>query len=36
MESLTDEVADADPEDPDYNDLVNQLNQAQADCNSGY
>ena len=35
VESLTEQVAEADPEDPEFNDLVNQLNQAQADCNAG-
>ena len=35
LESLTEQVAEADPEDPEFNDLVNKLNQAQADCNAG-
>jgi hypothetical protein len=35
LESLAEQVAEADPEDPEFNDLVNRLNQAQADCNAG-
>ena len=35
VESLTEQLAEADPEDPGFNDLNNQLNQAQADCNAG-
>jgi outer membrane murein-binding lipoprotein Lpp len=33
LESLTEELADTDVDDPDYNDLVSQANQAEADCN---
>jgi len=34
LESIAEELADTDPEDPDYNDLVSRANQAAADCNS--
>ena len=36
VDSLTEQVDEADPEDPEYNELVNKLKQAEADCNSGY
>lgn len=32
LASITDELADADPDDPGYNDLVLDAKQAAADC----
>jgi hypothetical protein len=34
LDSIADELAETDPDDPDYNDLVNRANQAAADCNA--
>ena len=34
VDSLTEQLADTDVDDPDYNTIVNDLNQAQADCNA--
>jgi hypothetical protein len=34
VDDLTEQLADTDVDDPDYNDLVEKLNQAAADCNS--
>ena len=34
LESITDELANTDVDDPDYNDLVNRAKQAAADCNT--
>ncbi len=34
VDSLTERLADTDVDDPDYNSIVNDLNQAQADCNA--
>ena len=34
VDSLTEQLADTDVDDPDYNSIVNDLNQAQADCNA--
>lgn len=34
VDDLTEQLADMDVDDPDYNDLVNKLNQAAADCNA--
>ena len=34
LESIEDEIAQTDFDDPKYNDLVNQADQAAADCNS--
>ena len=34
VDELTAQLAETDPDDSEYNDLVNQLNQAAADCNS--
>ena len=34
VDSLSDQLADTDPDSPDYNDLVERLNRAQADCNA--
>ena len=33
VDDLSEQLADTDPEDPDYNDLVEKLNRAAADCN---
>jgi hypothetical protein len=33
LESIEEELAGTDIDDPDYNDLVSQANQAAADCN---
>ncbi len=33
--SIEEELAETEPSDPDYNDLVSRAKQAQADCNSG-
>ncbi len=35
VDSLSEQLDSTDPDDPEYNDLVSQLNQAQADCNAG-
>ncbi|GAB3260273.1 hypothetical protein [Nocardioides dilutus] len=35
LESIEEELANTDSDDPSYNDLVNQANQAAADCNRG-
>lgn len=35
LESIEEELASTDIDDPAYNDLVNQANQAAADCNRG-
>lgn len=34
VDSLTEQLADTDVDDPDYNTIVNDLAQAQADCNT--
>jgi outer membrane murein-binding lipoprotein Lpp len=34
LESIEEELASTDIDDPDYNDLVSQANQAAADCNN--
>jgi len=34
VDSLTRQLDDTEPDDPDYNDLKERLNQAQADCNA--
>jgi hypothetical protein len=34
LESIEEELAGTDIDDPDYNDLVSRANQAAADCNS--
>jgi hypothetical protein len=34
VDDLTEHLADTDVDDPDYNDLVEKLNRAQADCNA--
>ena len=34
LESIEDQIAETDFDDPKYNDLVNQADQAAADCNS--
>jgi len=34
VDSLTEQLGDTDVDDPDYNTIVNDLNQAQADCNA--
>lgn len=34
LESIEEEIADTDLDDPERNDLVNRANQAAADCNS--
>lgn len=34
LESIEEELAETDFDDPDYNDLTSQANQAAADCNS--
>jgi outer membrane murein-binding lipoprotein Lpp len=34
LESIEEELAATDIDDPDYNDLVSRANQAAADCNS--
>jgi hypothetical protein len=35
LDSLTAELEGTSPEDPEYNDLKTQVNQAEADCNRG-
>ena len=35
LESIEEELASTDSDDPAYNDLVNRANQAAADCNDG-
>jgi len=35
LESLNEEIASTDVDDPAYNDLVSQAKQAEADCNRG-
>jgi outer membrane murein-binding lipoprotein Lpp len=35
LDSLTEELEGTSPEDPEYNDLKTQVNQAEADCNRG-
>jgi hypothetical protein len=35
LESLNEELANTDADDPGYNDLVSQAKQAEADCNKG-
>ena len=34
VDDLTEQLANTDVDDPDYNDLVEKLGQAAADCNS--
>ena len=34
VDSLSEQLADTEVDDPDYNDLVERLNSAQADCNA--
>jgi outer membrane murein-binding lipoprotein Lpp len=34
LDSIVEELANTDVDDPDYNDLVSQANQASADCNT--
>ena len=34
VDELTEQLADTDVDDPDYNDLVERLNRAEADCNA--
>ena len=34
VDDLTEQLAGMDVDDPDYNNLVNKLNQAAADCNA--
>jgi len=34
VDSLTEQLADTDIDDPDYNDLVEKLGRAEADCNA--
>jgi hypothetical protein len=34
VKSLTEQLAETDVDDPDYNDLVEKLGRAQADCNA--
>jgi hypothetical protein len=34
VDSLTQQLDDTDPEDPEFNDLTQKLNRAQADCNA--
>lgn len=36
VDELTAQLDETSPEDPEYNDLVEELKLAQADCNSGY
>ena len=36
VEDLTAQLDETSPEDPEYNDLVEDLKLAQADCNAGY
>ena len=36
VEELTAQLDETSPEDPEYNDLVEELKLAQADCNDGY
>ena len=35
LDSINEQLAGTDIDDPDYNDLVSQANQAAADCNAG-
>lgn len=35
LESITEELANTDADDPEYNDLVSKAKQAEADCNKG-
>ena len=35
LDSITEELANTDSDDPDYNDLVSQAKAASADCNKG-
>jgi hypothetical protein len=35
LDSLNEELANTDVDDPGYNDLVSQAKQAEADCNKG-
>jgi predicted small secreted protein len=34
VDSLTQQLDDADPDDPDFNDLTEKLQRAEADCNA--
>ena len=34
VDELTEQLAGTEPDDPDYNDIVNDLRRAQADCNA--
>jgi hypothetical protein len=35
VDSLTEQLDSTDPDDQEFNDLVSELKQAQADCNAG-
>jgi hypothetical protein len=34
VDSLTEQLADTEPDDPEFNDLTEKLQRAEADCNS--
>jgi hypothetical protein len=34
VDALSEQLADSEPDDADYNDLVERLNRAEADCNA--
>jgi hypothetical protein len=35
IDSLTEQLADTEPDDPEFNDLTEKLQRAEADCNAG-
>jgi hypothetical protein len=35
VDDLTAQLADMEPDDPDFNDVTNDLKRAEADCNAG-